>query len=374
MSNSSNPIRVLTPDLTILGEFDDYESLQLVRRWNKYGEFTLYINKNKPGVEVFQKGNVILFDKTGKKSGYIKHRQIQLGDDGRASETLQIIGYTLGGVCATRLIIPPPGQTQDIVQVVPAEWAMKYYVDSHIVDPIDPKRKIDLVDTAVMHGLGPRITWFSRYGNLADELQSISISTGLGWNVTPDFEQKKWIFDVMQGRDLTVNNTDDNPPVIFSPEFDNVDDMTFTDSDMNYRNYGYVAGQGEGVDRAIVEVGSATGMDRLEVFIDARDVEDDSELPSRGQAKLLEFGQELSLEGKVMSTPSFTYEKDWDLGDYVTVQNREWGVTMDQQITVVQEIYEEDQLDIQVTFGAARPTLIDTLKREFNQMSGEIRR
>lgn len=165
--------------------------------------------------------------------------------------------------------------------------------------------------------------------------------------------------------------------------------MHYVESKLNYRNVAYVAGQGEGVKRRVIIVGDAVGALRREVFIDARDVAEETEddppkqrpekdiirdLTNRGNQKLQEFLQEEYLEGQILTHSTFVYEEDYDLGDIVTVQNTDWGVTLNARITEIKEIYETSGFRIEAVFGNNRPTLIKKIKQELSQMSGEVRR
>ncbi|MED4461699.1 siphovirus ReqiPepy6 Gp37-like family protein, partial [Metabacillus fastidiosus] len=234
--------------------------------------------------------------------------------------------------------------------------------------------------------------------NLAEEMVEISLATGLGWDVYLDIHQKKWGLDVSEGRNLTVNQST-NPPVIFSPQFESLKSLHYTESEMNYKNIAYVAGQGEGVDRRVIELGNQSGLSRHELFIDARDIEEEidvettdlegnkvtekvprseadiiQDLTDRGQQKLQEFLQEEYLEGQVLTNSPFIYERDYKLGDIVTVQSKDWGVTLDTRITEIKEIYEQTGFRIEAVFGNNRPTLIQKIKQELSQISGEVRR
>ncbi|MEK4606535.1 siphovirus ReqiPepy6 Gp37-like family protein [Geobacillus sp. FSL W8-1251] len=379
------PIRILTPILDLLAEIDDYESLLFTRRWHEVGEFELRINRYKRHTELLQRGNLIMLGASRNKVGIIKHREIELDENGKASENWLVKGIALKGVAAQRITVPPVGDSHDRANG-PAETVMKHYVNNHIVNPVDVKRKIDMVVLASDQQRGSQISWESRFKNLAEELIEISKASGLGWDVILDFERKKWVFDIFVGRDLTVNQSV-NPPIIFSPQFESLKQLSFVESDFNYRNYGYIAGQGEGEDRRVVEVGEAEGLSRIETFIDARDIseqdEDQQALPEaeiiaklqqRGQQKLAEFAQEFFLEGQILTNSPFEYEKDYDLGDIVTIQNREWGVTRDARITEIKEIYEPGGFQIEATFGESRPTLVKKLKQELAQISGEVRK
>ncbi|KYD28186.1 siphovirus ReqiPepy6 Gp37-like family protein [Geobacillus stearothermophilus] len=379
------PVRILTPTLDLLAEIDNYESLLFTRRWHEVGEFELRINRHKRHTELLQRGNLIMLGASRNKVGIIRHREIALDENGKKTESWLVKGIALKGVAAQRLVVPPANDSHDRASGA-AETVMKHYVNNHIVNPIDVKRKIVMIVLASDQQRGSSISWESRFKNLAEELVEISKASGLGWDVILDFERKKWVFDVFVGRDLTVNQSV-NPPVIFSPQFESLKQLSFVESDFNYRNYGYIAGQGEGEDRRVVEVGEAEGLSRIETFIDARDISEEDEnqqalpeaeiiakLQERGQQKLSEFAEEFFLEGQILTNSPFKYEIDYDLGDIVTIQNREWGVTRDARITEIKEIYEPGGFQIEATFGESRPTLIKKLKQELAQISGEVRK
>jgi len=163
--------------------------------------------------------------------------------------------------------------------------------------------------------------------------------------------------------------------------------LQYTQSELNYKNVAIVAGQGEGIERRIVEVGNYTAINRHEVFIDARDVEEVNEdeqpipvqqiiqaLTDRGQQQLNELLQEEYLEGQILTNSPFKYQIDYDYGDMTTIQNVDWCITMDARITDIKEIYEASGFSLEATFGNNRPTLIQKIKQELGQISGEVRR
>lgn len=395
------PIRVFTSSFELVAEIDNYEYLTFSRRWHTVGEFELRINRYKKDTDKLVKNNIILIGNQNHKVFIIKHREIGLDEKGKQSEQWVIKGYSLQGILNQRITVPPSTTAYDN-KSGRAETVMKHYVNNHVINPVDASRKIDQVSMNVDVGRGSSVSWQSRYKNLAEELAEISLVTGLGWLVYLDYKQRKWVFDVVEGRDLTANNGN-NPPVIFSPDFDSIKNQSFADSDFNYKNYGYVGGQGEGAERYIVTIGNSTGLDRIETFIDARDIEDNSQLPIRGQQKMKEFETELYLEAEIL-TPikrieyehehhflsryqtvnkstrkevlygSFIYEEDYDLGDIVTIQNRRWGVTRDARITQLKEIYEPNGFKLEAVFGQSRPTLISKIKQQLSQLEAEVKR
>ncbi|RNB90147.1 hypothetical protein EDM59_01490 [Brevibacillus nitrificans] len=367
-----NPIRILSPDLTILGEIDDYESLMFIRRWHRPGEFEIHINRHKRNVDSLQKDNLVILGRGAQNIGVIKHREITLDESGKQGEVWKIVGQSLGEVLARRITFPPVGQAYDSIRA-PAETVMKHYVLENAIAPEDPKRSIEQMVNETDQARGSVISWQTRYAPLTEELEKLSLASGLGWGVVLDLSLRKYVFEVYEGRDLTVGQFV-NPPVIFSPEFESIKTQHFVDSEVNYRNVAIVAGQGEGELRDIVEVGEASGLDRKEVFIDARDLPETDSLYDRGQQKLDEMQADLLLEGQIMTTGPFRYGEDYDLGDIVTIRNKDWGVTLDGRITEVKEVYEPSGFALEATFGSSFPTLISRVKQELSQISAEIRR
>lgn len=379
------PIRILSRNMDILGEIDDYESMFFTRSWHGIGSIELRINRYKKYADTLLKNNLILVGRDLNKVFIIKHREIELDKQGKATENWTVKGYALKTIIAQRITLPPSHTAYDN-KSGSYETVMKHYVNNHLVNPVDIKRKITNLIIAPDQQRGGYISYSSRFKNVAEEQSTLSLSSGLGWDVLLDLDNKRLVFDVFAGRDLTQSQSS-NPPVIFSPQFDSIETMSFVQSELNYRNVAYVAGRGEGVERRVVEIGDFAGLDRHELFIDARDVaETDDEgnpipeeqiiqsLIDRGQQKLKEMMQEEYLEGQILTKSPFVYEKDYDLGDIVTIQNLDWGVTLDARITEIKEIYEPSGFKLEATFGNNKPTLIQKIKQELSQISGELRK
>ena len=70
-------------------------------------------------------------------------------------------------------------------------------------------------------GRGEKIAFETRYKVLSDELETISKTSRLGWNIKFDYKNKRFVFESLVGIDRTVNQQD-NPPVIFSKRYDNI--------------------------------------------------------------------------------------------------------------------------------------------------------
>ena len=378
------PIRIIDLDFNLYGEIDNYESLQLTRKWHGIGDIEMRINKYMQHVDKLQRGRIIFPFNHLNKGYIIRHKEIELDENGKASENWIIKALSLKSWLSQRLTMPPSHTAYDNKQG-DAETVMLHYVNNNVISTVDPKRKLDNVVLAPNQNRGPTVDWRSRYKNLAEELENISLQSGLGWNIEIDYENKQFVFVINEGRNLTAGQSD-LPPAIFSPEFDTLGQLIYTESELDYKNYAIVAGQGEGVDRRIVETGGAAGFERFEIFVDARDVEEETEgedpqpiptseietkLQNRGNQKLAEHEQEIYMEGQTLTRSRLIYQKDFDLGDMGTLQHKGWGVTMNARITAVKEIYEQES-KIELTFGNDRPTLNDKIKQELSGIDREL--
>ncbi|WP_339194255.1 siphovirus ReqiPepy6 Gp37-like family protein [Paenibacillus sp. FSL P4-0176] len=353
-------IRIIDRNFNLLGEIDDYESLQFTRRFYRAGEFELHIALHKQSVDQLQKENIIVVDNQMHKAGIIQYRQI--GQDDKGIETLIIKGPTLGGILDRRVTV-----TDNFDRVRgPAETVMKHYINNHLINSVNVQRRVPFMAVAPDLGRGVVTPWQTRFEPLNMVTQEIAEWCDIGWFVSLDYSTQKWVFDVLVGRNLTA---DQNilPPVIFSRDYDNIESQSFIDSDQQFKNVGYAGGQGEYEDRLIQMVGEGSGADRREVFLDCSSAVDAAELVEMGDQKLATQKRIVTYDGRILDTGSFIFEQDWDLGDIVTVQNRTWGVTLNSRITEVKEIYEPDS-KIEISLGEELPTITQIVKELKNEV------
>jgi len=138
---------------------------------------------------------------------------------------------------------------------------------------------------------------------------------------------------------------------------------------LDYKNFAVVAGQGEGVERTIISIGDAVGADLYEMFVDARDISEEDEegeplpvekvvadLNKRGNEKLSEHAQVIYFGGQILTSSRLVLDRDYSIGDIVTVRDKGWGVTMDTRITAAKIICEYGKQKIEVVFDNDMPT------------------
>ena len=359
-------------DFSLLGVIDNYESLQVIKRFYAVGEFELHINANKNNTEFLQKNNILLFLKLDDDksvpcvAGIVMHRENQMADDGSTTDELIITGTTLQGLLSRRLCLPTGTDGYDS-EIGKQETIMKAFVKNNIVAASDTDRNISNLVIATDQQRGIADSWRAKYNVLSDMMSTIGTYAKLGWDVLYSIPNKQFIFDVYQGKDHSANQSTLNP-VIFSADFDNIKAEHFTEDILNSANVGYCGGQGDDNNRLIQKVGSGAGLERQETFIDCSNAADATELITQGSQKLAEMAEVKTFEFQIIPNISFTYKIDYDLGDTVTVVSRRWGIQMDAQITELKEIYELGKNDLEVTVGTSIPTLLTIFKKATKQI------
>ncbi len=363
-------VRVINQSFQLQAEIEDYESLVLVRRWHKPGEFEFKINANKENISSLVKGNILFLDTRYDTGCIIRQIQKEIGKDGKKSELITVKGQTLAGLTTQRIIIPPAGNDYLSYSDLETETIMKMIIQKCFTNPVDWNRAIEWMDTATDQSRGAVLDYRGRYKYASKDLETLSLLSDLGWRFDLNFTSLKAVFDVYVGLDRTYDNGV-NSPAVFSPDFENIYTQMYIDSDYNLANLAVVGGQGEGSARTIVTVGTDTGADRFEIFIDARDASTTDELTARGTEKLLETPGLFTLEGTINPNGNLIYRTDYDLGDLVTIQNKNWNLTMDARIIEVQESYQSSGFELDITFGSNIPTLSQMVNRQIMNKGGD---
>jgi hypothetical protein len=383
-----NCIEIINTNFELLGIIANFESLICV--WNYYecGTFELTINKNKANTNKLKKDNMLIVNKRDDKILLIDKVVISTEKN---SKTMKVTGTCIKGVTKRRIIAT---NGYDRVSEDYAENIQKHYLKNHLVESYydnirTTERDIPWVKIAPTQNRGIKTVWQARLTNLHDELKHISEDTGLGWYGYLNRNEKCIYFDSLKGTDRTVNQIENpyiheflkgftqeqlqdytheqlqgtikHPYVIFSEKKKNLLEGTTTDDNSNYKNVGYVAGKGENEDRLITVLGTAKGFDRREVLIDLNNIEDIDELNSEGQKKLDTYKIIQSIEGKVYQIPNMEWEKDFFLGDLVTLESD--GIYEDKRIIQAKELYERNNKTVELGFGDKIPSLGEEIKR-----------
>lgn len=165
--------------------------------------------------------------------------------------------------------------------------------------------------------------------NLYEIFKQILDPFNLGFRIIRNFDKSELYFEVYSGNNRTTNQRE-LPPVIFSPQLDNLSDVTELNSRALYKNVAYVFGKfGFEVVYSAEASSSTSGFDRRVVVVNASDITEPpgpnltSLLAQKGREALSQSRPLFAFDGEVRFDSQFKYQTDYVLGDLLEVQNAE---------------------------------------------------
>lgn len=225
------------------------------------------------------------------------------------------------------------------------ENSIRSLVNSEIINPSANARKILNFKLGRLKGLSKTLTTQLFGENVGEWIQETCSMFGYGFDVS--IVSGKYVFDMYEGTDRTSGQN----RVVFSPDFDNLLSSSFQNNKEDYQNAALVGGEGEGTNKKTVQVGSGTGLNRYEAYIDGSSVSSNGEIitPSQYLSLLRGYGEtqlsqnklfSQSFEGEVDPFGIFKLNEDYFLGDLVLIEN-ELGISAISRINEI--IYAEDE-------------------------------
>lgn len=367
---------VYSSEMELQGIVEKIASLIWTRRYWSCGEFKLLVPFTEEHSRMLVKNNIIM--KRGDDEA-AQIRYVSITKNSQGMEEIEVQGKFLIAWIGKRIIkkqIITNDTTQNILYRI---------VRENVTNPADTARKIPDVSIATDDEdteSGVIDYTSEQYTNAQLAAETAAKAAKLGIRMRTDARTGAHVFSVYEGRDLTAGNTAGNAPCIFSQEFDNIVEQEYTNSVENLKTTAFVGGEEkEGVARKVAEVGgSAAGLAREEVFINATDIvqeyeDDDGEqvtltdaeylalLSARGAEELEQYAETLSFGSKINTFANLIYRTDYDLGDRVTCVNKRWGIRIDVRITEIAETYQNNVEEIDITFGESLPALLTQIRQ-----------
>lgn len=347
-------IIVLNTDLDAVSIVDTYESFIWTDRYHEYGDFELYVTMHE-GLLDYLKQDYYL--QSGDSEHVMIIEKIQITSDVEEGNHVTVTGRSLESILGRRIVWGQKTISGNL------QNGIKTLLNENIISPSDNDRKIenfifeDSTDTAITD-----LTIDAQYtgDNLYDVIRQICDERGIGFMVTLN-DEKKFVFKLYAGTDRSYDQTE-NPYVVFSPNFENIINSNYIESKSALKNVTLVGGEGEGSERRYTTVGNASGLDRRELFTDARDISSDvgdeetlteeeyvAQLQQRGKEKLAENTDITSFEGQVETTTIFRYGEDFFNGDIVQIAN-EYGHETKARICELVMSENEEGISVYPTF------------------------
>lgn len=304
-------------DRNRIAEIEDWTSLELVLRFNNTSAWVLDVPAGSDASNlltatpvagiIVERNNVTLL------SGPVRQRERTWNEQ---TDTVVISGVDDTWFLLSRLATPPTIATNYYqeydVRIGAAETVMQQYVYYNLGGGAGPARQIPGITLALDYGRGGTVYGRARFSTVLEVLQELATIARLGFRVVQVGTSLE--FQVYQPADRSATAR-------FGQELGNLSGYEFYEKSPE-ASLVYVAGQGEGASRVIIErqsPGAIAQFGRIEVFRDARDAETMPELEQRGDQELDERAATSELRISPIDTDLVSFGSDYFLGDTVTL-------------------------------------------------------
>ncbi len=271
------------------------------------------------------------------------------------------------GLLEQRITVPPeaPGGTAmmgyDAVRGS-SETIIKHFVSVNAAAPFGSSRGLPLT-VAPDKKLGvPDDKYMTRHDNLLEVVSLIAKDAQIGLSLTPDFDAGMFVFDCYAGRERLVT---------LSTERGTALSMNSMDSIAGYKNAFYATMNGaefedEALTMAYFRAAEPSGPGRREVHMSISAEhptagEEYNELRRLAMVNARNYEALLNLTCEINPAREALGE-DYNLGDILTVQNREWGLTRPARVVAVTAEHSGNESKITAQFGDEKPSLIQRIR------------
>lgn len=337
-------VNSLNLEVTLEAVCDSFSSLLWDVEYYQCGSFEIYIAATPENFGIFRTGRIVGRSDDRQHYGIIE--KIHLNADAENGDYLTVSGRFLMSLLSRRIIYP----TLFAVSEKKYSEIVHEAVHSNCMKMGDGR--VRMIPGLKLGGISGKC-WENKthlqvsYEKLMDWIYKICETVGGTANIRLQSTENgsfSLVFELSEGTDRSIQQ-DENPHIIFSDMYNNLLSFDYVLDATNRSNFAYIAGCGEGSERkrTIFYDGSEVPqlLERFEIYVDARDLSDEiqtdgisTEIPKdEYTAVLKQRGAEnlMSVTEKSESTIAvnnrqYRYNRDYFLGDYVTVEHQRFGL------------------------------------------------
>lgn len=363
---------------------DTYSSIIWAKRYNSVGDCELVISATEDN---FNKVKECRYISRPDDDMVCKIEKIEIQTDEENGNQFIITGTDIKNILNQRIVAK-----QTNFNGLVEDYIRKLITDS-IINPTNTDRKIKNFILADKVGFTERIREQVTYDYVGDKIQELCQQYGWGYKVTVN--NGNFVFALYKGEDKSQY-------VTFSEDYDNISTTDYTKDDSKIKNVALIAGEGEGVARVTTSIGSGLGIDRHELYVDARDISSEIDydellssypngkekiinniiyyqvnnvniailtkddkgqvtkvklcsnvyienLKNTGYEKMSAYTTISSFTGEVVVGINYTYKQDYDLGSIVSIVN-EYGISIKVRISEIIESQDDSGYSMEPTF------------------------
>lgn len=327
----------------VLDVIDTFESVIWNVQYFGRNDFELKVAGTSENLNLLSVGALLVRDidmSDGTYQNVMRVDKRKLDFDTEKGWVLTVTGKGLKNIVANRIVWIQTNLTGSV------EKGIRQVMTENIISPTDSNRAIPNFILSEENGFTDTFDIQLLGENIGEWLESTCTNYGYGWDVY--ISNNKYVFSLYKGTDRSYNQSA-VVPVVFSPEFDNLLSSSYTYGIEEFKNAALIGGEGEGTKQRVASVGSATGLDRIETYIDASTVSSNGDiitvdtylkmLEDYGNEQLSTLAFTEKFEGVIIPDGMYKLNQDYFLGDIVQIVN-EKGISATTRI--IEIIYSED--------------------------------
>lgn len=366
-------LTILNPSFSSLGFVDDAKSIIWHSAYYTSGDFEIYARATERYLDLLKVGYYAVRDDDG-SVGIIESVDVKFTRE--QGYMITATGRDAKSILDRRLIynLSDHTNTPTILSGL-VETAVRSLVANNAISNSDIKRNISILSLGELKGYTETIVDENgnaaekqvSYQNLLTYTDSLLKDYGLGARLLRS--GNGFAYEVFKGADRSTDNTDENQPIIFSTEYDNLTSSDYKYDESVHKNVALIGGAGQDLDRFYeLLAGDETGLARREVFVNASSInrtykDGDTEqtytdaeysqlLKQNGRTALASQTALETFDGDVNVTfGNWLLNRDYFLGDIVTVQDNMLGKYINTRISDTTEVWDDNGYLVNVKFS-----------------------
>ena len=341
---------VMNQEFEALMLIENYESIIWVDRYLGIGDFEIFTPVFKDVVSNVVEDNYI--QRRGSDRLMIVEN-VQIISDSEMGDRFKAVGRSLESILDRRIVWKQTSLTGNL------QNAVRRLLNENAIAPTDTARAIpNLIFKA---NSDPRLTSMTVDAqftgvSLYSAIMNLCGMYDVGFKITLT-SNLKMQFELILGKDRSFEQFAE-PFVVVSEDFENLLSLDYSLDKSMLRNVALIGGEGEGLNRTYTTIGTTQGLERRELFVDARDIsssvdnvpltpaEYQAQLKTRGFQKLLEHSVLSETSGEIDPNATFLLNQDFFLGDSIQLVN-EYGI--EARARVAEILYSSDETGNRVT-------------------------
>ena len=333
-------------EFTRIGVIDNACSVIWIRRYQKTGEFEVYVPASRELLDIVRQNELFITRENDLKNA-MKIQKVELNTDPDEGDFLTITGKSAACILGQRIVRDQwnaSGTVQNCIYNV---------VEAECIEPSKRRddyqwRKIDVLSIRKTELPVSENFTMQYYGkNVLDVVEDMCAVGGFGYTV--EFTGNGFVFSLYTGVDRTIYQNE-NERVIFSEDFENLGQCTYTYDNTDFCNAVLAIGEGSGSGKACQywfnreEVVNSKGLCYYEASIDGSQV---SRTTNSGEMSMDDYFKKLVQLCKIHLSKAKAQDDlnadvfpnntgHYDLGDRVSVVNR-YGIIGTATVTEITE-------------------------------------